>query len=302
MRLRLPDQKSESMATDDASKNKRRRKNNYTDNFGNADEAADEEPNHLRGGVLRAGELKAVTDEVKDVESFHRLGDGVLSPPPSASPEGDDVKMEGADNIKRQAVYTSEETGQLEDIIEKKDKVRAYKRLLDDKDRLLDLVLARRDSVLAELKEKDKSISTICGFDPRLTWSDQEFTAWRESAEGKGALGEGGILGPPSHLSLQDPVKHESNGIYGNENDISEINGNANGHVDEIKKDGEEEEIGRGVCRKKRCERHRAWLKLQQHELQFELHQARLAMKKLEVEEKGVRDRAMIRGLEAKDR
>ena len=68
----------------------------------------------------------------------------------------------------------------------------------------------------------------------------------------------------------------------------------------EASKEGEkeEEEIGRGVCKKKRCERHKAWLKLQQQDNLFEKDQARQEMKKLDAEEKGVRERAMIRWLE----
>lgn len=304
MRSLLPDQKSESKADDKASI-RRRRKNNYTDNLGNTDDPPDDEPDHLRGGVLKTSELKAVVDGVKDIEAFHRLGDGVLSPPPTVSPEGDDIKMKVAEGARRAPAYDPEETAQLEEITAKRNRVRAAKKLLDDRDRFLNLVIARQEYVLAELKEQNKSINTICGYDTRLTWSDEEFNAWRSSPEGKSALEKGGVLGPPTPLDLPKPVKMEMENGYNDENALpSLVNGNSNGMVngDTTHDDGDEgEEIGKGVCKRKRCERHKAWLKLMQQDILFETHQARLAMKKLEVEEKGVKDRARIRTLEAQD-
>lgn len=253
--------------------NKKRRRDNYTDNFGNTEEVSDDDGAHLRG-VLKPSELKALVDRSKDLDAFRRLGDGVLSPPATASPEREDVKMENAKIEKPEPTYTPEEKAQLESIAEKKIRCKAKRQLLDDRDKLLLLITARMKNVLAELKEQDKSYNNICGYDSRLTWSEDEFNEWRASPEGQKALQKDGTLEAPPAMEKEE--------------------------VHEATKDAEkeEEEIGRGVCKKKRCERHRSWLKLQQQDNLFEKNQARQEMKKLEAEEKALRDRAMIRCLE----
>lgn len=281
MKARIFDQEPEKRGP---GSHKKRRRDNFTDNHGNTEEAVDDHPGHLRGGVLRASELKALAMGVRDIDAFRRLGEGVLSPPPSASPEGEDVKMENDIEARRKTIYSPEESTHLEEVAAKRDTVRSHKKMLDDRDRLLSLVATRARNVLSELKEQDKSINTICGYDPRLTWSDEEFNEWRASAEGKAALAAGGELGAPTTREKQDKPGGGENaqpGTKGTEDTQAE-----------------EEEIGKGVCRKKRCERHKAWFKLQQQDVLFETHQARQAMKKLEAEEKGVKDRAMIRSLE----
>ena len=154
------------------------------------------------------------------------------------------------------------------------------------------MITARGKAVLAELKEKDKSVKDICGYDSRLTWSDQEFNEWRASAEGQKALEKGGVLGPPTPMASKD-------------NDTDMVNTQATaGNSDSKGFDGvneDEGEIGKGVCKKKRCERHRQWLKLQQQDNLFEKDQARQEMKRLEAEEKGLRNRATIRSLEVRE-
>ena len=259
---------------DRVNSNKKKRRNNYTDNLGNTEEVSDDD--HTKpGGVLKPSELKALTDRSRDLDAFRRLGDGVLSPPTTASPEGEDVKMKDREVEKATAIYTPEESAQLNSIGEKKIRCRAKRKLLDDRDKLLLLITARAKNVLAELKEQDKSLNNICGYDSRLTWSEDEFNEWRASPEGQKALQKDGVLEARAHKERE--------------------NGNEATKDTEME---EEEEIGRGVCKKKRCERHKAWLKLQQQDNLFEKDQARQEMRKLEAEEKGVRDRAMIRCLE----
>ena len=254
--------------------NKKRRRNNYTDTFGNTEEASDDDHAHL-GGVLKPSELKALADRSKGLNAFRRLGDGVLSPPATASPEREDVKMQDAEIEKPKPTYTPEETAQLASILDRKIRCRARRKLLDDRDKLLLLITARAKNVLAEMKEQDKTINIICGYDSRLTWSEDEFNEWRASPEGQRALQTDGVLGAPAPKEKEDDK--------------------------EASKDAEkeEEEIGGGVCKKKRCERHKAWLKLQQQDNLFEKDQARQEMRKLEAEEKALKDRAMIRCLEA---
>ena len=269
---------------------KKRKRNYYSDDLINTEEFSDDDHGHL-GGVLKPSELKALVDGSKDLETFRKLGDGVLSPPATASPEGEDVKMEEARFEKPQPTYTPEETAQLESITQKKDRCRARRKLLDDRDKLIVLITTRAKNVLAEMKEQDKSVSNICGYDSRLTWSEDEFNEWRASPEGQKALQKDGVLEAP--VPMEVGKEREDGGDEGGR-DADSVAEKEN----EKDKEKEEEEVGRGVCKKKRCERHKAWLKLQQQDNLFEKDQARQEMRKLEAEERGVRDRAMVRCLE----
>jgi len=217
---------------------------------------------YLRGGQLRPGELKALVDGVDDVSTFRKLGDGVLSPPNTASPEVDGIKKE-------KIPYTEAELAVLEHVTNKRDEFNARKTMLADRGKFILMVESRRKAVLAEMKEKDKSLKDICGYDPRLTWSDEEFNQFCVSPLGAQML-ESGILEAPSSAEAQKE----------------------SGNIDD------DDGIGRGVCKKKRCERHRQWMKLQQQDNAFEKDLVRQGLRKLEGEEKGVMDRAMIRSLE----
>ena len=267
-----------------ASTAKKRRKENFTDNSGNGgddqpDSAGDEDQAYLRGGVLRANELKAITSGVRNVEEFKKLGEGVLSPPRTVSPDGMDWKAEDVDLLSKEklkVVYTPEEEAQLADLTLKKASLKRKREALGDREKFFGLVKARAKTVLEEMKKKEGT-KEICGFDSRLTWSDEEFDAWRNSSDGQKAL-RSGVLGPPSSSADIDGDEEMANG--------------ESPHT---------EEIGKGVCQKKRCERHKQWLKLQQQDIAFEKEECRQEMRKLETEEKGVGERAMIRHLEGGD-
>ena len=274
--------KSESVKSGGAAK--KRRKDNFTDNTGNwgdsqLDSAGEEDQAYLRGGVLRASELKAITSGVKNVQEFKKLGEGVLSPPRTVSPDGMDVKAEDGDPLSKEklkVVYTPEEEAQLADLTLKKASLKRKREALGDREKFFGLVKARAKTVLEEMKKKEGT-KEICGFDSRLTWSDEEFDAWRSSSDGQKAL-RSGVLGSPNSPADVDGDEEMANG------DISHT-----------------EDIGMGVCQKKRCERHKQWVKLQHQDIAFEKEECRQEMRKLEAEEKGVGERAMIRHLEGGD-
>lgn len=258
------------------SSNRKKRQNNYTDNHGNLDDFDyDDDRAYLRGGLLKAGELKALADGVGDHTQFKRLGDGILTPT-NSNPGPDGVRPESIS-------YTSEESAELAVIAIKKEDLLHRKTMLSDRDKFIGLVTARGKIVLARLKEKDKSIKDICGYDTRLTWSDDQFNQWRDSPEGQKALNDG-TLEPPTKEAKPD--------------DAGGAGPNGDGAVEGEKEGEKEDEVGRGVCKKRRCERHKSWLKLQLQDNAFEKDHVRQGLKKLEVEEKGFRDRAMIRILE----
>ncbi|MCJ1436760.1 hypothetical protein MMC27_006142 [Xylographa pallens] len=260
---------------------KRRRKENITDYMGNEDDERnenddDDDQAYLRGGILHAGELKALTSGVKDLEEFNKLGEGVLSPSRTASPDQDDMEVDNGDQLRKEklkVVYTTDEKSQLANIASKRTSLKRKREALDVREKFLGLVRGRAKSTLEELKKKE-GVKDICGFDSRLTWSDEEFDTWRASSEGQSSL-ESGVLTAPNTTTDEDGDQKMTNG------DSS--------HADET---------GKGVCQKKRCERHKQWFKLQQQEIAFEKDECRQEMRKLESEEKGVGERAMIRHLE----
>ena len=156
----------------------------------------------------------------------------------------------------------------LEEIAKRRANIEARKEMLNDRATLVQLVELRRKNVLTKLKEKEKSLKDICGYDARLSWSDDELNVWRASKEGQEQLYNGILMADPK---LSD----------GQRND-----------------EGEDAEFGPGVCKKKRCERHRTWYKIQQQDVAMEKEDVRQNLRKLDEEEKGVKDRAMIRSLE----
>lgn len=249
-------------------RNKKRRRDNYTDNFGNGegDVGLPEDSNTLRGGVLRDLELKTLANGVKSVAELRQLGEGVLSPIQIASIENGDGNCANTN-------FVASESQQLAEIASKREKLEARKHMLEYRDRFLHLVKSRAKRVLDELR-KTETVKDICGFDFRLSWSDDEFLAWADSSEGQQALKSGVLTAAPTAETTTDGETQYDGG----EGDIAEV--------------------GKGVCQKRRCERHRTWWKLQQQDILFEKGEVRLAMGKLGGEEEGVRKRAVVRRLE----
>ncbi|KAL8843963.1 MAG: hypothetical protein Q9176_001658 [Flavoplaca citrina] len=271
-----------------------------------ADDVAVEEEGRLRGGILQPAELKALVSDVNDVSEFHRLGNGPRNPP--RDPKLNDVIMEDPSeapfSYNAQIPYSSTESEFLQTLGTKKDELRSRKRLLDDRDIFLILVRERARTVLEQLKKKESNIKDICGFDARLIWSDEEFGSWRNTPEGASALKDR-KLGAPTVLTLPRelaPHLHDAQKMDDNDSQhLSNGDGAGSGPSNSEQQQPDADEIGRGVCQKKRCERHKQWYKIQQQEIAFAKDEVRQDMRRLDDEEKGVKDRAKIRWLEAKD-
>ncbi|KAI4177150.1 MAG: hypothetical protein LQ343_000632 [Gyalolechia ehrenbergii] len=272
------------------------------------DAGAKKNQSQLRGGNLESGELKALVTGVKDVSEFRELGDGapLLPPFPTDTTKSNDIKMENIPspvptNKTHPVPYTPTETEHLQSLSQKKDDLRARKKLLDDRDSFLVIVRERAKGVLDELKKKE-NVKDICGFDARLVWLDEEFDVWRSSPEGIKALQER-KLGAPTPLVVPKelkPQQEEKQIVNGDEQRPPTSNGDAPPAQTNNEHDTSEE-LGKGMCRKKKCERHRYWYKIQQQEIAFAKDEVRQGMRKLDEEEKEVRDRARIRWLEGRD-
>lgn len=258
----------------------------------------------LRGGILQSTELKALVSDVNDVSEFHKLGNGLRNPSRDAEPN--DVTMQDApSSYNSQIPYNPAEADLLQTLTTQKDELRSRKKLLDDRDVFLILVRERAKTVLEQLRKKESNIKDICGFDVRLIWSDEEFEIWRNSPEGAGALKDR-RLGAPTALNIpRELAPHLYNNSQATElnGDLPYTNGHdaASGPSNSEPQQADADEIGKGVCQKKRCERHKQWYKIQQQEIAFAKDEVRRGMRKLDEEEKGLRDRAKIRWLEAKD-
>ncbi|KAI4095992.1 MAG: hypothetical protein LQ339_007098 [Xanthoria mediterranea] len=258
----------------------------------------------LRGGILQSAELKALVSDVNDVSEFHNLGNGLRNPSRDAEPN--DVTMQDApSSYHSQIPYNPAESDLLQTLTTKKDELRSRKKLLDDRDVFLILVRERAKTVLEQLRKKESNVKDICGFDVRLIWSDEEFEVWRNSPEGAGALKDR-RLGAPTALNIpRELAPHLYNNSQATElnGDLPYTNGDdaASGPSNSEPQQADADEIGKGVCQKKRCERHKQWYKIQQQEIAFAKDEVRQGMRKLDEEEKGLRDRAKIRWLEAKD-
>ena len=269
-----------------------------------ADESLDPKfQSQLRGGILRREELMALVTSVDDLSGFRKLGDAVLTPPPTAAPANETNSPTGvqteavptgpteAINMAHQIPYTPAEASHLADLTAKKDALRAQKKACDDRETFFTLVRERAKVVLEEMKKKDKSIKDICGFDARLVWTDEEFDIWRASPEARKALHEERKLDAPTALDVPEELAPHLHRAQVNGDDGRQA-ATTNGE-----QQAGQEEFGKGVCPKKRCERHKAWVKLQQTDIAFAKDEVRQRLRKLDEEEQGVRDRAKHRWL-----
>ena len=268
MRLHSHKHRSKTNGQEDGLAKRKRRKDNYTDHDGNGD-VDDEEMEESRGGVLRGGELKAVVEGVTDVKEFKTVGDQVSN---ITSTDGNG-KLDGdrTGDVQADITYTAEEEAKFAELSGKKEALRTKRMILEDKEVFLSMVKERAK----EVKEME-GVKDLCGYDSRLTWSDEEFSLWRSSADGK-AVFESRVLVPANSNSTQPDIDPDTDN----------------------KTQGEAKEaVTQGVCTKKRCERHKQWLKIQQQELAFEKDGLRQEMRRLDNEERELQQSAVLRNLE----
>lgn len=230
-----------------------------------------DEYDHPKGGVLRPEELKALLESVNwNYGAFGKLGDQ----PGSINEASRTGTINGASQSGHTtgAVYTPDEASTLASLTEQRQDLHTRRDMFLDRDKLISMVAARSKATLAALKQKDKSLKDICGYDARLAWNDHEFNEWRLSEQGQAVL-KAMALPPP-----EDKPASANEGVK--------------------EKEGDEAEVGPGVCKKKRCQRHLQWYKVQQQDNAMEKDEIRQTLRKLDAEEKDLKDRAMIRTLE----
>ncbi|GAB7346426.1 hypothetical protein MBLNU457_5123t1 [Dothideomycetes sp. NU457] len=209
-----------------------------------------------RGGVISTGELKALVNAVDDYQAFKKLGEGVLSPPETPT-------KDGTGNAKDHPVLTEAESERIEVILKLKDESRERHALLKDRTKFIGLLKDVANKIASEKSIKPKE---MCGYNPRITWSEEEFASWRSTESGKKALSSGKLdSGDASVLQAE------------NEDDQTEP-----------------------VCTKKRCVRHYEWAKLALDDARNELTVNSDRMRDIEKEEREILERAELRAREIK--
>lgn len=273
---------------------KNRRKSNYTDNTRNSMDESDDEDMGPRGGPLRPNEIKALTTSANDVGSFRSLGDGVLSPPPTASPEGkfpngalDSTAIDADDADKLPLSYTLQpsETHRINGIAEEKDMLRKRRQVLKDKEKF---VAMTRDQAQRYAERESIKIKDVCGYDRRLGWDEHEFERWRRSKAGVAAF----------RLETLDPAENDEEEGEGADEGAEEPKVDCDVDGDVRMGDGESEGNSKDkewFCAKKRCERHKGWQKLAIHDVRAAESELANEMRKLDKEEREIRERAMLR-------
>ncbi|KAJ5684146.1 uncharacterized protein N7477_000491 [Penicillium maclennaniae] len=238
------------------------------------------------GGILTAGDLKAAIMSATSVQEFRRLGDKIISPPPESNKEESpnvDVKCETpqvgdklGDTEASDIDYSPDETARLEKLRKLSEKTLHRKEMLAARSTFVGLLRQRAKGVVEKLKAHDPKggWKDICGFDSRLAWSDEEFDDWRLSEAGKTALVEGTV----EALAASYPTNTDGDG--------------------DTAMDNEEDEMAfwtRGICTKKRCERHKQWIKVQQQDITFEENTADQDLRRYESEVRSVAEKAVLR-------
>ncbi|KAJ6138490.1 hypothetical protein N7471_004976 [Penicillium samsonianum] len=247
------------------------------------------------GGILTAGDLKAAIMGVASTQEFRNLGDRIISPPPQvdenetavagikAESKPQSGRWLGVDVHAVGMEYSSDEIAKIEKLRTQREELLHRKEMLAARTTFVSLLKPRAKGVVEKLKQHEPKggWKDICGFDSRLSWSDEEFDEWRLSDAGKKALTEG----TAEALAVSSSAGTDADGD-------TAMNG-----------DGDDDIAfwTRGVCTKKRCERHKQWVKVQQQDILFEEETAEQDLAKCEEEARSVVERGVMRRWAEKD-
>ncbi|RMY68038.1 hypothetical protein D0862_15021 [Hortaea werneckii] len=253
----------------------------------------EEEDVGAKGGILAAGEIKALITSAKNVEDFRKLGEGVLSPP--ATPDRKEDKSNPTTNTEAPA-FTDTEATALETIHRQKDEARRRHGLLKDRMKFVTLVkqAAARTASERELKPKE-----YCGYDPRLEWTEAQFAQWRASGTGKQALElETLDVGASSTTDGGDGDKTTKPAVENG--DVTMSNTHSSENRDSTPDQYTDTSLlpasaTTTICDRKKCARHLEWGKLVVDDLRFEMGDNSDRMRGLAKAEREVRERAALR-------
>ncbi|EXJ73044.1 uncharacterized protein A1O5_04193 [Cladophialophora psammophila CBS 110553] len=251
------------------------------------DSSLDDEMLPNRGSALRAGEIKALIEKCKDIEQLKALGRKPDTPPRDVEMTDADSKTTAPPDLE----YDDLETTTMANIIEEKQRLNARYDMFVAREKFSELVKARSSTIVEEVRKTHPKMKDLCGFDPRMAWSDDEFVTWYNHNGGRAIVdaGANARIGPPEdgpndegNTKIPNCVaRHSQSPAAGEEEDES----------DNMPKKG-------GVCIKNRCPRHRNWAKGQLAEVRFEQDLIRRAIQRFEAQEGEIRGRALVRAWE----
>ncbi|KAJ5293841.1 hypothetical protein N7508_008662 [Penicillium antarcticum] len=225
------------------------------------------------GGILTAGDLKAAIMGVSSTQEFRTLGDRISK---SGKWLSVDVYAEGTE-------YSPDEIAKIEKLRKQHEELIHRKEMLTARSTFVSLLRPRAKGIVERLKQHEPKggWKDICGFDSRLSWSDQEFDEWRLSKSGQRALAEGTVEALAA--GYRSTTDADGDTAMDSEADPSIT------------------ALTQGVCTKKRCERHKQWIKVQQQDILFEEETAAQDLAKCEEEAKSVVERGVMRKWAEKD-
>lgn len=214
-----------------------------------------------RGGVLNLGELKTVVSKVESAEQFRKLGASPLSvqqeevqarlsdamAAPGPSQDGPQFKDPDFESEADKVAFSPDERQRLNYLRKEKVRLDNRKEMLQAREKFLVIARQRVKHAFERLKSHGSvgglQLKDICGFDNRLSLSDEEFDEWRKSEKGTALLAD-----TPDKDSGGEASTQLKNAV-----DAETI-----------------EELTQSLCLKKRCERHKQWSKVMQQDLLFE--------------------------------
>ncbi|KAF2816981.1 uncharacterized protein BDZ99DRAFT_6298 [Mytilinidion resinicola] len=261
---------------------RRTKRKTHKDADGEAHMDDDEEEPSPRGGVLRTRDLKALAQSSEDIESFRKLGSGVLSPPATASPTkasfSDSPKLlngvNHADTNRTMSapsiLLNRAETEHLSALSVEKIGLQSRLSLLKDREKFVSLT---REHAVRYAEREGLKPKEVCGYDRRLAWSETEFAGWRASKIGKASLKHNTLEPADDDVAAESGAEEES---------VAE-------------KEAGDDVDNSALCTKKRCARHANWQKINLQDARLEEVEVFESIKRVEQEEKEVRERAMLR-------
>ncbi|ETI27671.1 hypothetical protein G647_00120 [Cladophialophora carrionii CBS 160.54] len=251
------------------------------------DSSVDDDMLPNRGGALRAGEVKALIERCKNIEEWKALGRKPDTPPRDMG-----AGMKDAEDSKEAPAsleYDDLERAKLAGIEAEKSRLNARSEILTAREQFLELIKARSTAITEEVRKTQPKMKDLCGFDPRVAWSDEEFLTWYGQNGGKATLDAGADakIGPPDEPDDEANKKLPNGNIH--QDDTAMLD--EDDESDTMPKKG-------GVCIKNRCPRHRNWAKGQLAEVRFEQDLVRRALQRQEDLEEELRGRAVVRAWE----
>lgn len=218
-----------------------------------------------RGGVLTGPDLKAAISNVSSAKEFRELGESDATPGlGEAAKDRERRQKEFWFPFKNQEDFYSKHPNfqaENENLVKRSDQINGRLALLENREKFLVLVRQRVKAVLERLRKADPKggWKDICGYDSRLAWSDEEFEEWAKSDAGKKALEDNDLD------ALQVTSADGDSEMADAEDDTKNTDA-----------------IARGICTKKRCERHKQWAKVEQQNLALEKSSAEEDFRKYE--------------------